>query len=74
MQSVWPPQIEAARVITSGWMSPRNFIQVYANMISNFADNGIAVSRILNNIIFANMEAFRTTIQQTRDNTKENPE
>jgi hypothetical protein len=24
--------------------------------------------------IFANIEAFRTTIQQTRDNTKEYPE
>jgi hypothetical protein len=40
-------------------------------MVSNFADNIIAASRLLNNIIFANMEAFRTTIQQTRDNTKE---
>jgi hypothetical protein len=40
-------------------------------MVSNFADNRIAVSKILNNIIFANMEAFRTTMQQTRDNTKE---
>ena len=40
-------------------------------MVSNFADNIIAASRIANDIIFANMEAFRTTIQQARDNTKE---
>ena len=72
LQSAWLPQIEAAnRVVTSGWMSPRNFTQVYTNMVSNFADNIIAASRLANNIIFANMEAFRTTIQQTRDNTKE---
>ena len=72
LQSAWLPQINAAnRVFTSGWMSPRNFTQVYANMVCNFADNWVAVSRLANNAIFANMEAFRTTLQQTRDNTKE---
>jgi hypothetical protein len=72
LQSAWLPQIEVAnRVVTSGWMSPRNFTQVYTNMVSNFADNIIAASRLANNMIFANMEACRTTIQQTRDNTKE---
>jgi hypothetical protein len=40
-------------------------------MVSNFADNWVAASRLANNAIFANMEAFRTTLQQTRDNTKE---
>jgi hypothetical protein len=72
LQSAWLPQIEAAnRVVTSSWMSPRYYTQVYTNMVSNFADNIIAASRLVNNTIFANMEAFRTTIQQTRDNTKE---
>jgi hypothetical protein len=72
LQSAWLPQIEAAnRVFTSTWMSPRYFIQVYANMVSNFTNNWIAASRLANNAVFANMEAFRTTMQQTRDNTKE---
>jgi hypothetical protein len=72
LQSAWLPQIEAAnRVVTSGWMSPRNFTQVYTNMVSNFADNIVAASRLVNNMIFANMDAFRTTMQQARDNTKE---
>jgi Protein of unknown function (DUF2795) len=71
-QSAWLPQIEAAnRVFTSTWMSPRYFTQVYANTVSNFANNWIAVARLANNAVFANMEAFRTTMQQTRDNTKE---
>jgi hypothetical protein len=72
LQSAWLPQIEAAnRVVTSGWISPRNVTQIYANMVSNFADNWVAAARLANNAIFANMEAFRTTLQQTRDNTKE---
>jgi hypothetical protein len=39
--------------------------------VSNFANNLIPAIRLANNMIFANMEAFRTTIQQTKDNTKE---
>jgi hypothetical protein len=72
LQSAWLPQIEAAnRVFTSSWMSPRYFAQVYADIVSNFANNLIPAIRLANNMIFANMEAFRTTIQQTKDNTKE---
>jgi hypothetical protein len=72
LQSAWLPQIDAAnRVFTSNWMSPRYLTQIYANIISNFADNIIAATRLANNMIFANMEAFRTTIQQAKDNAKE---
>ena len=52
-------------------MSPRYFTQVYANIVSNFANSWVAAARLANNAVFANMEAFRTTMQQTRDNTKE---
>ena len=72
LQSAWLPQIEAMnKAFTSTWMSPRYFTQAYANMVSNFADNIIAASRLASNIVFSNIEAFRITIQQTRDNTKE---
>jgi uncharacterized protein YukE len=72
IQSASLTQIDAAnRAFTSTWMSPRYFTHIYTNIVSNFADNIIAASRLANNMIFANMEAFRTTMQQTRDNTKE---
>jgi hypothetical protein len=72
LQSSWLPQVDAInRAFTSTWMSPRYFTQVYANIVSNFANNWIAAARLANNAVFANMEAFRTTMQQTRDNTKE---
>ena len=72
LQSAWLPQIDAAnRVFVSSWVSPRYFTNVYTNMVSNLANNWIAATRLANNAIFANMEAFRTTIQQARDNTKE---
>jgi hypothetical protein len=72
LQSAWLTQVETAnRVFTSTWMSPGYFTQVYADIVSNFANNLIPAIRLANNMIFANMEAFRTTIQQTKDNTKE---
>jgi hypothetical protein len=72
LQSAWLPQIDAAnRVFTSSWMSPRYFSHIYTNMISNFADNIVGATRLLNNMVFTNMKASRTTIQQARDNVKE---
>jgi hypothetical protein len=72
LQSAWVPQIEEAnKVFTSNWISPRYFIEIYANMVSSFADNMIAATRLVNNIIFANMDAFKTSIQQAKDNAKE---
>jgi Protein of unknown function (DUF2795) len=72
LQSSWLPQIDAInRAFTSTWMSPRYFTQLYANMVSNFANSWVAAARLANNAVFANMQAFRASIQQTRDNTKE---
>src|SRR6476469_7692456 len=72
LQSAWVPQIEEAnKVFTSNWISPRYLIEIYSNMVSNFADNMIAATRLVNNILFANMDAFKTSIQQAKDNAKE---
>ena len=71
-QSVWSPQIENAnRVFWSNWISPRHMTETYARIVSSIANNTIAATRLVNNTIFANMEAFKTSIQQAKDNTKE---
>jgi hypothetical protein len=73
LQSAWVPQIEAAnRVFTSNWMvSPRHLADNYARMVSSFADNTIAATKLVNNTLFANLEAFKTSVQNARDNVKE---
>jgi hypothetical protein len=73
LQSAWLPQIEAAnRVFTSNWMvSPRHLADNYARIVSSFADNTVAATRLVNNTIFANLEAFKTSVQNARDNAKE---
>ena len=72
VQSAWLPQVEAAnRAFTSNWVSPRHVTEHYARLVSAFADNTIAVTRLVNNAVFANLEAFKTSVQTARDNVKE---
>ena len=72
LQSAWLPQIEAAnRLFTTSWVSPRNVVDNYARVVSSVADNAVTSTRLLNNTIFANMEAFKTSVQNARDNVKE---
>jgi len=72
MQSSWVPYIENMySMYWTGWMSPRRMTEVYARMARNFSDNAIAANRVANNMMFANMEASKASIQYTRDNMKE---
>ena len=72
VQSALLPQVEAAnRAVTSNWTSPRHVTQHYARLVSAFADNTIAVTKLVNNAMFANLEAFKTSVQTARDNVKE---
>src|SRR5690242_6307571 len=72
MQSALLPQIEAAnRAVTSNWTTPRHVTEHYARLVSAFADNTIAVTKLVNNAMFANLEAFKTSVQTARDNVKE---
>jgi hypothetical protein len=68
-QSAWSPYAET--LFRTNWMSPKSIAELYANLVGNFASNMIAATRLTHNIIFANMEAFKTSIQQVKDNTKE---
>ena len=72
LQSALLPQVEAAnRLVSSNWTSPRNVTEDHARLVSAFVDNTIAVTKLVNNAIFANLEAFKTSVQTARDNVKE---
>ncbi len=73
-QSVLTPYVENINEITTDWttlFSPRRVCEVYANVVSNFANNIITAMMITNNIIFANMEAFKISLQQTKDSAND---
>ena len=49
----------------------KTFTATMQEKVSNLADNTIAANTMLNNAIFANLEAFKTCVQNARDNVKE---
>src|SRR5919197_1536913 len=72
LQSALVPEVETAnRLVSSNWTSPRNVTEDHARLVSAFVDNTIAVTKLVNNAIFANLEAFKTSVQTARDNVKE---
>ena len=75
-QSVLTPYAENVNEITTNWatlFSPRKVSEVYANIVSNLANNVITVTRVTNNMIFGNMDAFKTSLQQAKDSAKDFP-
>src|ERR687887_1130637 len=71
-QSAWLPQPETAnRAVTSNWTSPKDISEHYARLVSAFADNTIAVTKLVNSAMFANLDAFKRSVQNARDNVKE---
>jgi vacuolar-type H+-ATPase subunit H len=72
LQSAWIPQIDAAnRMFTACVISPRHVVDNYSRVVSSIADNTVTATRLVNNTIFANLEAFKTCVQNARDNVKE---
>ena len=71
-QSLWTQYAQNMYKIHYGWwISPRKMIEVYSRIVSNFADNIIAATRLVNNTASANMRVFKTSTQQAKDNAND---
>ena len=72
-QSAWNSQIgNAYQSFWSNWIvSPREMTETYANLVSRSVDNTFTATRLANNIALANLEAFRMSMQQTKENAKD---
>ena len=42
----------------------------YGKIVSSFADNAVAATRVLNNTVFANLDSVNTSVQHTTENVK----
>jgi vacuolar-type H+-ATPase subunit H len=72
VQSTWVPAVERTYgIFWNYWMSPRRITDMYARTVSSIADNTVAATRVVNNTVFSNLDAFKTSIENTRDNLKE---
>jgi hypothetical protein len=72
LQSTLLPQLEETnRVFTASWVSPRTMTEYYSHLVSAIADNTIIESRLVNNIIYASIEAFKTYLRNTKHNAED---
>jgi hypothetical protein len=71
-QSAWVPLVENAYGVFWNYLtSPRSITELCARAVSSFADNTVAATRLANNTLFVGMEAFKTSVQTARDNSRE---
>jgi hypothetical protein len=70
-QSAWTPYADSFTRNINTVVHPGRVSEVYANAVRSYADNLVTVTRLANNVIFGNIEAFKTSMQQTKDNAKE---
>jgi hypothetical protein len=66
IQSFWKSYIDNVL-----WTPTRRAIENYAAAVSNTTDATVAAIRISNNIIYANAEAVRLSLEYNRDNARE---
>ena len=56
----------------SNWtVSPRQLAENYGKIVSSYADNAVAATRVINNSLFANLDSVNTSVQHTKENVKE---
>ena len=70
LQSAWRPYSESFNGLITNFTSPDSMTQAYTKFVSNFADNAVSAIRLTNNIIFSNLDSWKSTLQQARDNSR----
>ena len=72
VQSTWSPLVE--NFDRTNWntvFSPGSVSEIYAYIVSNYADNLVTATKLANNMMFTNMDTFRASIQQVKDSLKD---
>jgi hypothetical protein len=71
-QSAWTPYVENAyRMFYAFCPSPRKVSEIYTLVVSNFVDNLITITKLVNNAIFANFESSKILLQHRTECIKE---
>jgi hypothetical protein len=70
LQSAWRPYSESYTSLVTSFASPDSMTQTYTKCVSNFADNAVSAIRLTNNMIFSNLDSWKSGLQQAKDNSK----
>ena len=72
IQSAWSPLVE--NFDKTNWntaFSPGKVSEIYAYIVSSYSDNLVTATKLANNVMFANMETFRASLQQVKNSLKD---
>ena len=70
-QSAWTHIENAFGMFYAFCPSPRKVSEIYTRVVSNFVDNLITVTKLVNNAIFANFESSKILLQHRTECIKE---
>jgi len=71
IQSAWGPYHQNINTSINTWNSPEAAANAYSRFVSNVADNTVTYLRTTNNLVFASLDAYKTTMQHAKENTKQ---
>jgi vacuolar-type H+-ATPase subunit H len=71
-QSIFTPYVENANnQLVNNQALFRRIPEIYSKIANNYAENSVAVSRIINNIAFSNVELVKNVISNTKEQSKQ---
>jgi hypothetical protein len=70
LQSAWRPINENYSSMVTGFASPDSIAKAYTRFVSNVADNTVSAIRLTNNIIFSNLDSWKSVLQHAKDNSR----
>src|SRR5919112_1798496 len=71
LQSAWRPYSESYSSLVTSFASPDSMTKAYTKFVSSFADNAVSAIRLTNNMIFSNLDSWKSGLQQARDSAKQ---
>src|ERR687889_348818 len=70
LQSAWAPYSESYSSMVTSFASPDAVAKAYSRFVSNVADNTVSAIRLTNNMIFSNLDSWKSVMQQAKDNSR----
>src|SRR6476659_519745 len=71
IQSAWSPYQQNFNTSINTWNSPEAVANAYSRFVSNIAYNTVTYLRTTYNLVFARLDAYKTTMQHAKENTKQ---
>ena len=71
LQSAWKPYSESYNGMVTIFAHPDSMAKAYSRFVSNVADNAVSALRVTNNMIFSNLDSWKSGLQQAKDNSKQ---